>query len=57
MENFSLSTVCDADIILVVRNGKIVEQGTHPELIARNGYYYELYTKQYEEDATSQILS
>ena len=57
LENFSLSTVCDADIILVVRNGKIVEQGTHPELIARNGYYYELYTKQYEEDATSQILS
>ena len=52
-----LSTVRDADIILVVRNGKIVEQGTHPELIARKGYYYELYTKQYEEETTSQILS
>ena len=52
-----LSTVRDADIILVVRNGKIVEQGTHPELIARKGYYYELYTKQYEEETISQILS
>lgn len=52
-----LSTVRDADIILVVRNGKIVEQGTHPELLKTKGYYYELYTKQYEEEATSQILS
>lgn len=52
-----LSTVRDADIILVVRNGKIVEQGTHMELLKRNGYYYELYTKQYEEETTSQILS
>ena len=52
-----LSTVRDADIILVVRNGKIVEQGTHPELITRKGYYYELYTKQYEEETISQILS
>ena len=52
-----LSTVRDADIILVVRNGKIVEQGTHPELISRKGYYYELYTKQYEEETTSQILA
>ncbi len=52
-----LSTVRDADIILVVRNGKIVEQGTHPELLKKKGYYYELYTKQYEEETTSQILS
>ncbi len=52
-----LSTVRDADIILVVRNGKIVEQGTHPELISRKGYYYELYSKQYEEETISQIFS
>ena len=52
-----LSTVRDADIILVVRNGKIVEQGTHPELLKKKGYYYELYTKQYAEETTSQILS
>lgn len=52
-----LSTVRDADMILVVRNGKIVEQGTHQELLKQKGYYYELYTKQYEEEAISQILS
>ena len=52
-----LSTVRDADIILVVRNGKIVEQGTHQELISRKGYYYELYSKQYEEETISQIFS
>jgi ATP-binding cassette subfamily B protein len=52
-----LSTVRDADIILVVRNGKIVEQGTHQELISRKDYYYELYSKQYEEETISQIFS
>ena len=52
-----LSTVRNADMILVVKDGKIVEQGTHPQLIARNGYYKELYTRQYEDEATAQILS
>ncbi len=52
-----LSTVRNADIILVVRDGKIVEQGTHPELLARQGYYYELYTRQYEDEATARILA
>lgn len=52
-----LSTVRDADIILVVRNGKIVEQGTHPELLNMRGYYYELYSKQYEEETVSRIFS
>lgn len=52
-----LSTVRNADIILVVRNGKIVEQGTHPELIGLHGYYYELYTRQYEDETTAQILA
>jgi len=52
-----LSTVRNADVILVVRNGKIVEQGTHPELLRLKGYYYELYTRQYEDETTAQILS
>ena len=52
-----LSTVRNADMILVVRNGKIVERGTHPELLRMRGYYYELYTRQYEDEATAQILA
>ena len=51
-----LSTVRNADLILVVHNGKIVEQGTHMDLIAAKGYYYRLYTRQYEDEATSSIL-
>ena len=52
-----LSTVRNADVIRVVRDGKIVEQGTHPELLKKRGYYYELYTRQYEDETTAQILS
>ena len=42
-----LSTIVSADLILVVRDGKITERGTHSELMARKGYYYSLYTMQY----------
>ena len=52
-----LSTVRHADMILVVKNGKIVEQGTHSELLAMKGYYYELYNRQYEDEATAKILA
>ena len=52
-----LSTVRNADLILVVKNGRIVEQGTHTELLAKRGYYHELYTRQYEEEATAKILA
>ena len=52
-----LSTVRNADVILVVRDGKSVEQGTHPELLKKRGYYYELYTRQYEDETTAQILA
>ncbi len=50
-----LSTVVDADVILVVRDGKIVEQGTHRELMRSKGYYYELYTRQYEDMALNSV--
>lgn len=52
-----LSTVRNADMILVVRNGRIVEQGKHTELLKKRGYYHELYTRQYEEETTAQILA
>lgn len=52
-----LSTVRNADIILVVKNGMIVEKGTHRELIKNRGYYFELYTRQYEDEATAKILA
>ena len=52
-----LSTVRDADLILVVKNGRIVEQGTHIELLTKKGYYHELYTRQYEDEATAKILA
>ena len=41
-----LSTIVGADVILAVRDGKIVEQGTHRELMRRKGYYHQLYTSQ-----------
>ena len=43
-----LSTIRNADIILVIRDGDIVEQGSHKELLARNGFYAELYNSQFE---------
>lgn len=52
-----LSTVRNADVILVVSDGKIVEQGNHASLMKQKGHYYNLYTRQYEEDATKNILS
>ena len=52
-----LSTVRNADLILVVKNGRIVEQGCHTELLEKKGYYHELYTRQYEEEATARILA
>lgn len=45
-----LSTIRSADIILVVRDGKITERGTHEQLLAMHGYYYELYIKNFREE-------
>ena len=42
-----LSTIVDADIILVMRDGHIIEQGNHRELLAKNGFYAELYNSQF----------
>ena len=43
-----LSTIVNADMILVVNQGQIVEQGTHEELMKKNGFYTEIYNSQYE---------
>ena len=51
-----LSTIRKADVILVVEDGKVIEQGTHKELLQRKGYYYNLYSKQFEEEAAMQVL-
>lgn len=44
-----LSTIKNADLILVMKQGDIVEQGTHDELLAKNGFYADLYNSQFEE--------
>ena len=46
-----------ADRILVIRGGKITESGTHRELLNLHGYYYDLYTTQFREEAANEILS
>ena len=51
-----LSTIRQADMILVVRDGRIVEKGTHKELLAKRGYYHDLYSKQFEEESAMRVL-
>ena len=43
-----LSTIRHADLILVMRDGNVIEQGTHEELIRKKGFYYQLYNSQFE---------
>ena len=45
-----LSTIRDANLILVLDHGEIIERGSHDELIAQKGRYYQLYTGQFELD-------
>ena len=51
-----LSTIRRADVILVVHDGKIVESGSHRELMAAKGAYWQLYTRQYREEQTRSIM-
>lgn len=52
-----LSTIRQADLILVVKDGKIIERGTHGELLKAGGYYHDLYSKQFEEEALMRVFS
>lgn len=46
-----LSTIKDADLICVVNHGEIVERGNHQQLMEKKGFYYQLYTNQFEQSA------
>jgi ATP-binding cassette subfamily B protein len=52
-----LSTCRAADTILVIDGGKVVEQGSHVELIARRGRYYDLYTTQFTTEMAEEIIA
>ena len=45
-----LSTIKNSDLILVMNQGDIVEQGTHEELLAKGGFYADLYNSQFDEE-------
>ncbi len=51
-----LSTVRNADRILVIRDGRVIEDGTHRELIKARGYYYSLYSNQFMDEKSKAIL-
>lgn len=51
-----LSTIRKADLILVVRHGRIVEQGSHEQLLSAGGYYHDLYTRQFEQEAGETVF-
>lgn len=51
-----LSTVRNADIILVMKDGRIIERGNHRELIKKKGQYYRLYAKQFEEERMLKVF-
>lgn len=52
-----LSTIRQADLILVVKDGKVIEQGSHMELLDQRGYYHELYSRQFEEEAAMRVYA
>ena len=51
-----LSTIRKADLILVVRDGKIVEQGAHLSLLKKRGYYHDLYSRQFAEENAAKVF-
>ncbi len=50
-----LSTIENADIILVMKDGLLIEQGTHRSLLEKRGFYYDLYSSQYHLDPVTTI--
>ena len=50
-----LSTIRSADLILVMKDGRVVESGTHEALMRARGYYHSLYTKQFELEAVKSL--
>ena len=52
-----LSTIRKADLILVVRDGRIVEQGTHESLLKAHGYYHDLYSRQFAEESAARLFA
>lgn len=52
-----LSTIKNCDRILVVRKGKLIEDGSHHELMLKKGYYYNLYTRQLREQRENEMLA
>lgn len=51
-----LSTIRSADRILVIEKGRIIEEGTHKQLLKKKGYYYSLYTNQFMEEQEARVL-
>lgn len=52
-----LSTVVNADLILVMKDGQVIESGKHHELLLKKGYYFELYKTQFMKEATDKIIN
>ena len=51
-----LSAIRQADLILVVKDGRSIKQESHEELLKQEGYYYDLYFRQFEEEAAMQVF-
>jgi len=53
---YCIASVQDSDLILVMDGGQVVASGKHDELIKAKGYYYNLYTRQFQEESINAIL-